>query len=636
MKQGHESEVNAAAGTDERRGGVWERFLGWLTGPVEVLPLRVFEIWFAVTFPARLTRNFPIAEWLTEEGYHVTAAQWRGLGYPEAFPLLPLWGAWLFIAVVFLAVAGLAGDLKRRKLWLGVLLASAIYAQGVDYLAATSANKQFIAVFFILFTGPSLWRCPNTGRGMVSAAALRALQGTILVIYFSAGWAKAFDGDWLKFDDVLYTQVQGSHRTEFAAWALRSWPLWFWTLNQYLALVFELGAPLLLGVRKLRPIGFAMGIGMHVVIALTMFQLVYFSVQMWAYYALFVSAVQWREVARLFSGMRIGSWAAATESARRFVSGWLGGNGSTSTATVLRLKRRTDWRSGVYLASMVGVWLIPFFYVGWKGGAWRLFPTWWRFQHSAAGLFTQRSTVWWDHHLEGRFGGEVLEKEKENSERAGEGVEALDERGVFAMGAFGYRTRLDRILNESDRSVLKEQIRERLGAHVALKLNGEGGRGLEEVRLVRSLWRVGGEGMAKPDGAWNPPDVTKLGDKQRVVLGSYRVVEDGRVMVLAKEKDGAKGESQVGAKAVGEIRRESGPARMGSAVANQRIQAAKAMMERMRAEGKVAGPSDRGKGRNGEGVPGGGGVGTGRMPPPPPPIRAPGGVPLKPREGESK
>ena len=37
--------------------------------------------------------------------------------------------------------------------------------------------------------------------------------------------------------------------------------LWFWTLNQYLALVFELGAPLLLGVRKLRPIGFAMGIG---------------------------------------------------------------------------------------------------------------------------------------------------------------------------------------------------------------------------------------------------------------------------------------------------------------------------------------------------------------------------------------
>jgi hypothetical protein len=292
--------------------------------------------------------------------------------------------------------------------------------------------------------------------------------------------------------------------------------------------------------------------------------------------------------------------------------------------------------SRFYLGLAMVLYLVPFFWVGWRGGEVLKFARWWGFQHSAAGLFTQRSTVWWDHHLEGRFGEEFLEKGRGYSERAGEGVEALDERGVFAMGAFGYRTRLDRILNESNRSVLKEQIRERLAAHVALKLNGEGGRGLEEVRLVRSLWRVGGEGMAKPDGAWNPPEVTRLSDKQRVVLGSYRVVEDGRVVVLAKEMNGAKGESQVGAKAVGEIRRESGPARMGSAVANQRIQAAKAMMERMRAEGRVAGPSDRGNGRNGAGVPGVGGVGTGRMPPPPPPIRAPGGVPLKPREGESK
>ena len=290
----------------------------------------------------------------------------------------------------------------------------------------------------------------------------------------------------------------------------------------------------------------------------------------------------------------------------------------------------------LFLVWAMLAYLAPFFWTGWQGGDWRVFPKWWSFQHSAAGLFTQRSTVWWDHHLEVRFGEEVLENGRVDSERAGEGVEALDERGVFAMGAFGYRTRLDRILNESHRSALKEQIRERLAAHVAGKLNGEGGKGLEEVRLVRSLWQVGAEGMAKPDGAWNPPDVTKLGEKQRVVLGSYQVEEDGRVMVLAKEKDGTKGESQVGAKAAGEIRRESGPARIGSAVANQRIQAAKAMMERMRAEGKVAGPPGRGKGLNGAGVPGSAGSGTGRVPPPPPPIRAPGGVPLKPREGESK
>lgn len=47
-----------------------------------------------------------------------------------------------------------------------------------------------------------------------------------------------------------------------------------------LALGFELLAPVLLGVRRLRPIGIGIGVGLHVVVAITMYQLIYFSLQM--------------------------------------------------------------------------------------------------------------------------------------------------------------------------------------------------------------------------------------------------------------------------------------------------------------------------------------------------------------------
>ena len=278
------------------RLGRWVEF--W-TGPVEALPLRIFEVAFAGTFLLRLTRNFPVAEWLTEAGFHLTSAEWQALGYPASFPLLPLWGAWLYVVGMVAAWLVLMLRPGWRRWALGALFVGAVYAQGVDYLSASSANKQSIAVFAILLTGPGLWRDAATGRWMVSAATVRALQATLLVLYFAAGWAKAFAGDWLKYSDVLFTQVQGVHRNELAAWALRNVPMGAWTFMQWLALGFELLAPVLIGWRRLRPLGLVLGIGMHLIIALLMAKLIFFSLQMWTYYALFVSAEGWR---------RLGSW----------------------------------------------------------------------------------------------------------------------------------------------------------------------------------------------------------------------------------------------------------------------------------------------------------------------------------------
>jgi hypothetical protein len=46
-----------------------------------------------------------------------------------------------------------------------------------------------------------------SGRFMVCAATVRAMQATLLTTYFASGWAKCHPGDWLKYSDVLWKQV---------------------------------------------------------------------------------------------------------------------------------------------------------------------------------------------------------------------------------------------------------------------------------------------------------------------------------------------------------------------------------------------------------------------------------------------
>jgi hypothetical protein len=100
----------------------------------------------------------------------------------------------------------------------------------------------------------------------------------------------------------LWGQVQGVFRTDVAAWALREMPRWSWDLQQHLSLAFELLAPLLFCVTRLRPVAFVLGIGFHLVIALMMKDLIFFSLQMWTFYVLFVSAAAWRPGGRRVKG----------------------------------------------------------------------------------------------------------------------------------------------------------------------------------------------------------------------------------------------------------------------------------------------------------------------------------------------
>lgn len=286
----------------EPDGGKEGTLRGWvssLVDDIDALPLRVFEILFTATFLLRMGwLGLSWREWLTEEGFHLNAAELAAVGCPEPLPLLSAPGAVLLAVVICLSAAGLVLNRARRLALIGIF-ASALYTQGVDWMSASSISKLYVGVYGLLLLTPGYVRDATSGRLMISAVPVRLIQGTLILQYLAAGCAKAFKGDWLKYSDVLYTQVQGVFRTDFAAWCLRHLPKWSWTAMQWTTLLFELEAPVLFLVKKLRPIAFVVGIGLHLMIALMMKNLIFFSAQMWTFYALFVTADQWRWAGRI-------------------------------------------------------------------------------------------------------------------------------------------------------------------------------------------------------------------------------------------------------------------------------------------------------------------------------------------------
>jgi hypothetical protein len=232
-------------------------------------------------------------EWLTPVGFHPSAA--ASPVYAPQLPLLPESLVWPF-AVAFLGSLGaiilLPGSARARRVGLAVALACTIYVTLVDPIAAFTLNRLYIVGLAVLLAAPE-----PSAQGRVSAWPVRVLQLTVVIHYACAGWCKAARGDWLAQDDVLWTQVQGVYATEAAAWLVRELPRAAWTAMQHLALGFELAAPLLLGIRRLRPLGFALGLGLHAVVAITMAGIGLFSLQMATFYVLFMDP-RWVERVR--------------------------------------------------------------------------------------------------------------------------------------------------------------------------------------------------------------------------------------------------------------------------------------------------------------------------------------------------
>jgi hypothetical protein len=279
----------------------WTRLEDHLLGPVDALPYRVFEVLFTGAFLFRMSRNLVNwKEWLTDWGFHLTAAEYAAMSYPPPAPTLPTWAVPLFAFGVYWFASGILWPIsKHRPWWLPIrrlalwgTLVCASYAQAVDYMGSFAYNKIFILTYLLMATGPGPFQ--QDGRWVIPAAMPRAIQVLLVCLYFAAGYAKGWRGDWLKYDDVLWTHAQGFHRTELAAWFLRMLPKWAWTAMQHSALGFELLAPILFILPRLRWLTIAYGLLFHLMIALLMAGLVFFATQMWSFYAVFVTAAEWR------------------------------------------------------------------------------------------------------------------------------------------------------------------------------------------------------------------------------------------------------------------------------------------------------------------------------------------------------
>jgi hypothetical protein len=263
------------------------RFWSRLLGPVPAWRMRGFEILFTLQFLAWMGMLYlhPM-EWLSTEGFHVDLSDQRST-YWKAWPKFSPLGVLLFGVALF-GGCGLilhGGRHKRTGFFLAALCA--VYVLFADRASAFSISRLNVLVFLMLATAPPAYQ-DEEGRWFRHGGVQRLLMSLLIALYFTAGIAKVLHGDWLQHDDVIWTYMQGKYRTELAAWLLREMPDAFWVMQKWLALGFELGAPLWLGVPRLRPVGVVLGLGFHLLIALCFWTIWAFSLHCAVYYVLFV------------------------------------------------------------------------------------------------------------------------------------------------------------------------------------------------------------------------------------------------------------------------------------------------------------------------------------------------------------
>lgn len=266
------------------------RASAWALGPVPAIRLESFR-WTTTLalFVYTLAWSFEAREWLTPAGFHVSPAASHGLQLP--IPLLGSVALPVFLVLYLGSMVAILLDLRPR-LFAPVVFVGLLYVTTADRLASFSMNKLALVAWLVLLLTP--W--PESGaqsesesaqlRSARSAWPLRILQATVLLQYFGAGVCK-LRGGWLSSSRVLWLQAQDVYMTDLSAWMVRELPLWVWAGLQHGALAFELLAPILFGVRRLRPLGFAWGLAMHLGIGLMMYRVGYFSLSVVAYYVLF-------------------------------------------------------------------------------------------------------------------------------------------------------------------------------------------------------------------------------------------------------------------------------------------------------------------------------------------------------------
>ncbi|MFO7566715.1 MAG: HTTM domain-containing protein [Enhygromyxa sp.] len=286
------------------KGGPLARASAWALGPVPAIRLESFRWTLTLAlFVYTLAWSLEAGEWLTAAGFHLSPEASRGLQLPV--PLLPPAALPVFLILYIGSMVAILLDLRPRA-FSYVVFAGLLYVTTADRLASFSMNKLALVSWLILLLAP--WPSSSKSSEAVDSAQLRSawplriLQATLLLQYFGAGVCK-LRGDWLSSSRVLWLQAQDVYMTDLSAWMVRELPGWVWAGLQHGALAFELLAPILFCVRRLRPLGFAWGLAMHLGIGLMMYRVGYFSLSVVAYYVLFVDERRLLELRQRLRGL---------------------------------------------------------------------------------------------------------------------------------------------------------------------------------------------------------------------------------------------------------------------------------------------------------------------------------------------
>ena len=289
-----------------------------LTAPQPIERLEFIRILAPLAILGFLASRFVHVEhWLTEVGFVVPPRAVADYRQPLYIPPIPVW---LAVVVALVTVAsGLATSLGYRTRWSSGVFASLLaYLALADRLEAFTVNKLGTVVAIALFASPSGsrfsvddWLRSKRADGapaptLVSWGNVRFFQALLAFMYLASGIAKS-KGGWFSEPNVIWSHLHDSYQTTFTYFLATSVPAPAFTLFQYLTLAYELGAPLWFGVRRLRPIGLTLGLGMHASIGLMFGPVVWFSLLMMV--LVFGSFAPLELLKRMFAA----SWTKLTE-----------------------------------------------------------------------------------------------------------------------------------------------------------------------------------------------------------------------------------------------------------------------------------------------------------------------------------
>ena len=136
------------------------------------------------------------------------------------------------------------------------------------------------------------------------------------------------------------------------------------------------------------------------------------------------------------------------------------------------------------------------------------------FQYTAAGLFTHRVGPWTQMQIQVQHEGVAPWKTISTAE-------------LSPMGAFGYRQRLDRILQETHGRRVGDEVRQRLAGWIAQKYekqHPEQGK-VTAVLFGQTVWASNSADLANPSGHWEPLPPAGSQPTRLQVLSAYSIAQ---------------------------------------------------------------------------------------------------------------